>query len=754
MRYDVGMKVFGDWEIVAELGEGSFGKVFRLEKNTYNIKASSALKVLTVPRSASEVMEAMSEGCDEQSITEQFHEIVEKLVDEIAVMAELKNHPNIVSVEDYTVIPHQNAIGWDILIRMELLTSLQEYQRQYPMDEKAVRKLAADICDALVFCQEKKLIHRDIKPGNVFVDSLGHFKLGDFGVARTAEKTMSGMSKQGTENYMAPEVYYGKKYGPNVDVYSLGIMLYRLMNKNRLPFYPLPPAFPKHTDREQSMIRRLSGEPLPKPCDASDPFAAIILKACDANPTERYHSAQEMLDDLKNNVEEENSTAAVDTNESLEDWLKGKKVTQELLTEIMSTRKLTPSDMMYLMSLLNSGLEKEDDLSFEEDSFKGDSFKEDTLEEFRDNGIIVDDVDVEKDLELDDFDSTVGVFGVHNNGNTKKNVYADQKRWSNDSTNEMTDHTFSQKQNGDVFDYKEEEDDFDSTVGVFGSSKKSGTEKTRKTVIEKKTPVTGVGKDLADLNLSVRTYNSLKRADIQTIDDLCLLTLEDLKEISNLGPKTIEEILTALMTHGYRLSSGKSKKQKRMEEKRQWTLEYWKKHLEELYAENAKEIYGFFIGKEKGNWIHFSPDIKPNICAAAIHNITETHMTHFGVSVTVSNKNAKWVKRDDVLGILDVSIERGDIQRGIVVTEDYLYMRLGNTAKGSPEVVIIPYKNFEDGYTQVTSGFLKGKRTVLCWKLYDTLQVQRYESGISNMLDYNKLLQCLREVSKVHRERF
>ncbi|MBQ1930632.1 MAG: serine/threonine-protein kinase, partial [Lachnospiraceae bacterium] len=299
MRYDIGMKVFGDWEIVAELGEGSFGKVFRLEKNTYKIKASSALKVLTVPRTASEIQDAIADGYDEQSMSEQFQEVVEKLVDEIAVMAELKSHPNIVSVEDYTVVEHQDTIGWDILIRMELLTPLQEHQRKQPMDESAVRKLASDICQALAFCQTKRLIHRDIKPGNVFVDSLGHYKLGDFGVARTAEKTISNMSKQGTENYMAPEVYFGRQYGPNVDIYSLGIMLYRLMNKNRLPFYPLPPAFPKHSDREQSMIRRLRGEVLPKPCDASDEFASIILKACHADPDKRYHTAEEMLADLQ-----------------------------------------------------------------------------------------------------------------------------------------------------------------------------------------------------------------------------------------------------------------------------------------------------------------------------------------------------------------------------------------------------------------------------------------------------------------------
>ncbi len=777
MRYEIGAKVFGDWEIVAELGEGAFGKVFRLEKNTYKVKASSALKVLTVPRSASEVREALSEGCDEQSVTEQFHELVEKLVDEIAVMAELKSHPNIVSVEDYTVIPHENAIGWDILIRMELLTPLQDHQRQSPMDETAVRKLATDVCEALVFCQEKKLIHRDIKPGNVFMDSLGHYKLGDFGVARTAEKTISGMSKQGTENYMAPEVYYGREYGSNVDVYSLGVMLYRLMNKNRLPFYPLPPAFPKHSDREQSMIRRLKGEPLPRPCDASDAFAAIILKACEADPKKRYHTAAEMLADLQGEsggeVNTDTSMDSVQKEESLEDFLRGKELTQELLTEIMSTRKLTPSEMMYLMSLLNAKTEEEDDISFDDDT-------------------------------SDELDETVGVFGLRKDSKSGKIDRRDEQRqsfsgldqylltggeseqkeqerkgmdtvwgswneWREDSTDEMKDHTFCDERDLGVPEDGEEEDDFDATVGVFGNASKRGVQKNGSTATTKKTDplknttvkkeirttrVSGTPKDLAELNLTVRTYNILKRAGINTVEDLCGRTLEDVKDIANLGPKAVEEILTALMTHGLRLSSGKSIKQKRQEEKRQWTLAYWKKHLPDLFAANAKQIHGSFIAREKGTWIYFAPDISANVCASAIHNITETHTSRFGVSITVSDGKTKWVKRDDVLGILDVSIETTLCKRGIVVTEDYLFLNLGNTAKNSPEVAIIPYKRFEDGYTQVTGGMLKAKRTVLCWRLTDSLAVHRYESGISSMVDYDKLLQCLRGVSRVHRERF
>lgn len=298
MEYSIGTKVFDGWEITRMLGEGSYGKVFAIEKTDFGFTTRAALKLIRIPKSPTEIREALSEGMDEKTVTTYFEEIVERFVREIAVMSQLKGHPNVVSCENYKVEPHVGTIGWDILIKMELLTSLSDYQLEHPADENQVRRMAEDICRALVFIQKHGLIHRDIKPANIFVDSLGQFKLGDFGVARTSEITLGGMSKQGTENYMAPEVYHGKPYGFSVDIYSLGLVLYRLMNGNRLPFYPPAPQRIGLADRENALISRMKGDPLPAPVQASPEFAAIILKACAHNPKERYQTAGEMLEAL------------------------------------------------------------------------------------------------------------------------------------------------------------------------------------------------------------------------------------------------------------------------------------------------------------------------------------------------------------------------------------------------------------------------------------------------------------------------
>ena len=94
------------------------------------------------------------------------------------------------------------------------------------------------MCNALELCEKRGIIHRDIKPDNIFINDNGDYKLGDFGVARQLEKSSTFMSRRGNQAYMAPEVYKGEWYGEKADIYSLGLVLYRLLNNSRIPFMP------------------------------------------------------------------------------------------------------------------------------------------------------------------------------------------------------------------------------------------------------------------------------------------------------------------------------------------------------------------------------------------------------------------------------------------------------------------------------------------------------------------------------------
>ena len=297
--YRPGAQVLGDWNIVSCLGAGSYGKVFEIERSEFGQTYRAALKVITVPQSSAEVRSVISEGMSVSQAEAYFHGIVEELMHEFSIMFKLKGTANIVSCEDLRVLEHPDGIGWDILIRMELLHPLLPYVYQHPMARRDIIRLGIDICKALELCQRYNIIHRDIKPENIFISDNGDYKLGDFGIARTIERTSSGLSKKGTYSYMAPEVYAGKEYGFSVDTYSLGLVLYRMLNKNRGPFLPQPPEAITFSSREQALARRMSGEPLPRPFYGEGRLGEIVLKACAFDPKDRYSSPQQLRQELE-----------------------------------------------------------------------------------------------------------------------------------------------------------------------------------------------------------------------------------------------------------------------------------------------------------------------------------------------------------------------------------------------------------------------------------------------------------------------
>ena len=299
MEFSMGSVVLDGWKIIRLLGEGSYGKVFEIERSEFGQTYRAALKVITVPQSSAEVRSVISEGMSVSQAEAYFHGIVEELMHEFSIMFKLKGTANIVSCEDLRVLEHPDGIGWDILIRMELLHPLLPYVYEHPMARRDIIRLGIDICKALELCQRYNIIHRDIKPENIFISDNRDYKLGDFGIARTIERTSSGLSKKGTYSYMAPEVYAGKEYGFSVDTYSLGLVLYRMLNKNRGPFLPQPPEAITFSSREQALARRMSGEALPRPFYGEGRLGEIVLKACAFDPKDRYSSPQQLRQELE-----------------------------------------------------------------------------------------------------------------------------------------------------------------------------------------------------------------------------------------------------------------------------------------------------------------------------------------------------------------------------------------------------------------------------------------------------------------------
>lgn len=292
-----GEEVLDGWKVEGLLNKGGFGSVYKIVKTIAGIGMDSAMKVISVPANPADISVLRSEGNSELSITTDLEHSVRRAVNEIRTMVALRNRKNVVRCEDFTVIRYDEDGTWDIMIRMELLQPLEDYvearSKQGGMSQEEILTLAIDLSDLIGYCGEKGILHRDIKPPNIFYDEAnGLFKLGDFGLARASGKTNSYHTRGvGTETWMAPDVRLSEDYGTEVDVYSLGLVLYWLLNKRRIPF----------VDRmmgSKATAARLAGNPIPPPSDADEALSEIVLKSLAFKKEDRYPNGYALRDAL------------------------------------------------------------------------------------------------------------------------------------------------------------------------------------------------------------------------------------------------------------------------------------------------------------------------------------------------------------------------------------------------------------------------------------------------------------------------
>ena len=204
------------------------------------------------------------------------------------------DHPNIVKV----LTPKYKT---QMFMAMEFaqgksLRALLDEKKRLDVDQSL--DIAKQVCDALVYIHSKGVIHRDLKPENILIDNEGKVKIIDFGIAldeAARRLTWTGFSATiGTPTYMAPEQINGRRGDIRTDIYALGTMLFE-MTTGELPF----------SDAAMHTLMRAKTTEAPfAPSrfwpDIDPGLEEIILHAIERSPKERYPSAQQMLEDLKN----------------------------------------------------------------------------------------------------------------------------------------------------------------------------------------------------------------------------------------------------------------------------------------------------------------------------------------------------------------------------------------------------------------------------------------------------------------------
>lgn len=280
-----------DWEIVDDIGSGSYGTVYQIEKDD----ECKAVKIIEIPQKDEYNIIMKAHGKDAEAYC---RSIAQDFEAEINTLMMLSDCENVVKIEDYVILQKDDGIGWSIYIFMDCLTSFTEYAALHEFHEPDIIRLGLEISNALVACHKQGIIHRDIKPENILVTDEGRFLLCDFGLARQLNYKQQISSVKGTYKYMAPEVYHGQNYTDSVDIYSLGLILYQYMNKRRGVFLPLDKKTIFFKDEEAVLEKRMNNAEIPPPVEASENFADIILRMIAYHPEDRYESADKLHKDL------------------------------------------------------------------------------------------------------------------------------------------------------------------------------------------------------------------------------------------------------------------------------------------------------------------------------------------------------------------------------------------------------------------------------------------------------------------------
>lgn len=294
--------VFGEWYTDKQIGTGTDGKVFSIYREKYDgEKENSVLKIIRLGENRSErkTFDLNEEVCMEEA-DDDYEKIIRNIKKNIKSVRKSDDGKYFVRYEDVELRKASDGKGKLILIKLEECRSLTDILKDISFTLEETLRLGINICNSLIKCRSFGYIYPNLKPENILFDRSERCKLGDFGTFSCLEPAKTSIAYKRTQYFMAPEFIKTGNVNCTVDTYSLGLILYMLTNRNRLPFMEPYPQNVTINSYNTATQMRVSGNEISRPALASDELWKIIRKACAFNINERYFTPNQMLSDLKN----------------------------------------------------------------------------------------------------------------------------------------------------------------------------------------------------------------------------------------------------------------------------------------------------------------------------------------------------------------------------------------------------------------------------------------------------------------------
>lgn len=273
---------------ISSLGDGyTLGSPIssRLGVNCYPAIDADArrfiVKTITVPASQTQLDALLLTGAfpDSASALDYFREQAESISGEAELLQRLSKLEGFLAYNECTLsTPGDNQLGYQVNLVSPFRRSLERYVRTSPVTHLEVVNLGLDLCAALACARRAGYLYVDLKPSNIFISDEKEYKIGDLGFVALDALPFTSMPEKYLSPYTAPELRDPLEIiGGSADTYSVGMILYRLLNNGKLPA----------PNRDWS-------EPLNAPVNADQEIWEIIMKACAPDPSDRWENPTAM----------------------------------------------------------------------------------------------------------------------------------------------------------------------------------------------------------------------------------------------------------------------------------------------------------------------------------------------------------------------------------------------------------------------------------------------------------------------------